>query len=67
MDRKFLEKNNFQVHGQRLSRRLRFNEDLSEVLSLLHKKGMVVVDVETKKPTLEDYFVKILEKQEGKK
>jgi ABC-2 type transport system ATP-binding protein len=64
-DMKFLQAHNFQVSGNVLKRRLLVGENLSNILSLLHRKGYEILDVQTKKPTLEDYFVRIL--KEGKK
>jgi len=60
MDKSFLKKNGFQVKGRTLKKRLRTKENLSEVLSLMHKKGYKVLDVEARRPSLEDYFIKIL-------
>ncbi|MBI4020748.1 MAG: ABC transporter ATP-binding protein [Candidatus Aenigmarchaeota archaeon] len=59
LDRAFLTRHGFRVTGNVLSVRLRSEEDLSPLLSLLHRKGYQVVDVQTRKPTLEDYFVKV--------
>lgn len=59
-DRRFLEKNGFHILGTTIRKTLRLEENLSSILSLLHKKGIEILDVETRKPTLEDYFVKIV-------
>ena len=62
-DREFLRKNDFQVSGLVLRKRLPSEEGLTEVLSLLHKRGYTIMDVQSRKPTLEDYFVKILHRE----
>lgn len=67
LNRGFLKQNHFQVKGRSIRRRLLSHENLSEVLSLLYKNGYKVLDVQTKKPTLEDYFIKILKGEEGGK
>jgi len=66
LDRGFLKKQGFQVSGSILRRRLLIGDSISNVLSMLQKRGYELIDVETKKPTLEDYFVKILKGEEEK-
>jgi len=63
MNRDFLKENKFNVKGKVLQRKLMYNENISNMLSLLHEKGYEILDIETKKPTLEDYFVKILKRE----
>ena len=60
LNKSFLYRHNFQVSGNTLKKRLSLDDNLSKVLSLLHKNGYEILDVKTKKPTLEDYFVKML-------
>ncbi|MBI4163751.1 MAG: ABC transporter ATP-binding protein, partial [Candidatus Aenigmarchaeota archaeon] len=55
-----LKRKGFGVVGNRLSKKLSYDENLSEVLSTITNLGYKIHDVETKRPTLEDYFVKIL-------
>ncbi|MBL7160825.1 MAG: ABC transporter ATP-binding protein [Candidatus Aenigmarchaeota archaeon] len=62
LDKDSLEKQGFQVSGSVLKKRLAIGKSISNVLSTLQKNGYEVLDIETKKPTLEDYFVKILKK-----
>ncbi len=50
----------FKVSGNKISKTLSYEENLSEVLSTISGLGYKIHDVQTKKPTLEDYFVKIL-------
>ncbi|MBL7206603.1 MAG: ABC transporter ATP-binding protein [Candidatus Aenigmarchaeota archaeon] len=54
-----MKKNGFRVKGKKLYRKLSYDEDLSRILSIVVKSGCKIIDVETKKPTLEDYFVKM--------
>jgi ABC-2 type transport system ATP-binding protein len=64
LDRDFLKKNGFKITGSFLKKRLRIEESMSRMLSMLHKHGYEIEEIETKRPTLEDYFVKILKKSE---
>lgn len=57
---RLLKAHGFKVKGRKLRKTLSFDQNLSEILQFLAKNGLDVMDVETKKPTLEDYFVKIL-------
>lgn len=57
-----LERKGFLVRGKVLKKSLGMGEDLSEWLAFLHGQGLVVENVETKRPSLEDYFVKIMRK-----
>ncbi len=63
--RRSLKREGFAVSGQVLRKRLPVGVDVGSVLSLLHRKGFEVVDVETRKPTLEDYFVSMLKEGEA--
>jgi len=65
-DTSFLRKSGFAVQGRTLKKELGTQENLSEVLAVLHQKGYSILDVKTKRPTLEDYFVKILMKSKTK-
>lgn len=58
-----LRKYGFKITGNVLKKRLNVDENVSEPLAFLSKLGINVVDVETKKPTLEDYFVKMASKK----
>ncbi len=55
-----LEKSGFTVSRGQLRRTLDQDEDISRWLKLLHQQGMEVTNVEMRKPSLEDYFVKIV-------
>lgn len=55
----FLEKCGFKIRKNILFKELPLEKNISEELYMLVKKGFEIVDVKTKKPTLEDYFVKI--------
>jgi ABC-2 type transport system ATP-binding protein len=65
--RAFLDKNKFAIDGHRLHMTLSHGEDISRILALLNDKGFKILDIQTKKPTLEDYFVKILGDKKGDK
>ncbi|MBW2964120.1 ABC transporter ATP-binding protein [Candidatus Woesearchaeota archaeon] len=49
----------FQIKGSSLFREMEATEDMSIVLGRLHKKGIEVADIKIKKPSLEDYFIKL--------
>ncbi len=59
-DKKFLKAGGFTVSGNVLKKKMKTGEDLSRILDKLARRNFVVLDVETKKPSLEDYFVKII-------
>ena len=64
-DRKFLLKNGFKIKGNKISKSISNDKNISEVLSLLESRGLKTTYVETRKPTLDDYFVKILSEAEA--
>jgi ABC-2 type transport system ATP-binding protein len=63
-DKSFLIKNGFKIKGNKVSKSVSNDRNMSETLSLLESRGLRVTYVETRKPTLDDYFVKILREAE---
>lgn len=59
--REELKRLGFRIRGRKLYKTLGNEEDLSRILHKLSKLGCEIRDIETRKPTLEDYFVKIME------
>ena len=59
-DRKFLLSKGFKISGNLLQKDVDTDEDISGMISLLVERKMDILDIETKKPTLEDYFVKVI-------
>jgi ABC-2 type transport system ATP-binding protein len=59
-DRAFLRKAGFRVIGRELRTSLGYGESLSELLNLLAKRRYKLLDIHVKKPSLEDYFIKIV-------
>ena len=59
-DKPFLKRHGFRVSGNRISKTLNLDENVSEIIGLLAGRKYKILDVETKRPTLEDYFVKML-------
>ena len=55
----FLRKIGFDIKGTSLRREMQVTEDLSRILTQLHNKGIEVKDLKIRKPTLEDYFIKL--------
>jgi hypothetical protein len=64
-DKPFLLRNGFRVRGRKISKQVSNDKNISEVLSLVESRGLKVANLETRKPTLEDYFVKILKDAEA--
>lgn len=64
-DRAFLKKHGFVIRGNTLAKMLRIDENISEIVGLLVSKKYEIMDIETRKPTLEDYFIKILAEKRG--
>ena len=56
-----------QRKNRTISKVLKNDEELSSLLNKLARRGYDLLDIETKKPTLEDYFLKMVEngKEEG--
>jgi ABC-2 type transport system ATP-binding protein len=59
-DKQFLLKNEFKIKGNKISKYISNDKNISEVLSLIESRGLKITFVETRKPTMDDYFVKIL-------
>ncbi|MBS1266842.1 MAG: Trehalose/maltose import ATP-binding protein MalK [Candidatus Woesearchaeota archaeon] len=55
-----LQRMGFKVRGKQITKQLKHDQDISKVLSELVKGGYKIIDMEVKKPSLEDYFVKML-------
>lgn len=55
----FLRRNGFRIKGNTLYKTIPIDKNISEIVSLLTQKNYDILNIETKKPTLEDYFVKI--------
>lgn len=60
-----LRKRGFSVSGRVLRKEVGIGDSLSGVLAFLSKRGMKILSVETRKPTLEDYFVKMASSKRG--
>lgn len=58
-NRQFLVRKGFIVKGNEISRTIPAGEDVTETLHMLASKKFDIVDFKTKRPTLEDYFVKL--------
>ena len=55
----FLRKHGFRLDGKCLSKTLNEGEDISEIIRFLVESGYDIVSIESKHPTLEDYFLKM--------
>jgi ABC-2 type transport system ATP-binding protein len=49
----------FEIKGKCLFRRMKTTDDMSAVLGKLHKEDIEIADIKVKKPSLEDYFIKL--------
>lgn len=54
----------FKISGNKISKNMLYNEDLTQLLSKVSELGYRIYDIQTKRPTLEDYFVKIVSPSE---
>ncbi len=61
-DSSFLKSLGFLISKNVLHKKLKLSENISVILSILVKNGYEITDIETKKPSLEDYFVKVAKK-----
>lgn len=59
----FVKEHKLQVKGEKIRATLSTEEGLSTLLSAVHEKGYKIRDIAMKKPTLEDYFIKVLGEQ----
>ena len=59
INKQFLLKNKFEVKGNTLLKRVQTDDEVSNIMELLSKNGFVVLYIESKSPTLEDYFIKM--------
>lgn len=59
-DAAFLKKHGFSIKGNRISKSVK-SDNVNTILAFLVKNKYEIVDIEIKKPTLEDYFVRMLE------
>ena len=60
---KFVKENKLEAKGNRVRATLHDEEAMSTLLAETHLAGYLVKDVSIKKPTLEDYFIKVLGEQ----
>jgi ABC-2 type transport system ATP-binding protein len=58
-NKQLLKKLGFKINKDAISREMSEGEELSEILAALHKAGIEINDMEIKRPTLEDYFMKL--------
>ena len=58
-DNTVLSRAGFKIKGNKIYKTLPLSEDVGETLELLVKKGFKIKDIEIKKPSLEDYFIKM--------
>ncbi|MBW2972496.1 ABC transporter ATP-binding protein [Candidatus Woesearchaeota archaeon] len=56
----------FELKERSLYREMETKEDLSVILSQLHKSGVEIKDVKVRRPTLEDYFIKLTQRDAEK-
>jgi ABC-2 type transport system ATP-binding protein len=49
----------FEIRRSSLFRQMKTTEDMSTVLAKLHKRGIDIADIKVKRPSLEDYFIKL--------
>ncbi len=59
----FAKKHNLSVKENRLRATLSSEDALSDLLAAIHEAGYKIRDIAMKKPTLEDYFIKVLGEQ----
>lgn len=59
-NKKYLQKMGFEIERNIVTTKLSNNQNISQILSALVKNGYNIIDLEIKKPSLEDYFIKML-------
>ena len=63
-DQKLMEEMGFKLCKDRVHINLSYHDDLNKILSFFTENGYKIVDIQIKKPTLEDYFVSTLDTDE---
>lgn len=53
----------FDVKQKKIMKKLMIGEDINEVLEQMNSLNIAIEDIEVKKPTLEDYFVRMVKKE----
>ena len=61
-----LKKLGFRIIENRIYKEMSVDDDLSTLLKELHNKGLEIIDVKVKKPSLEDYFIKLSQNETAK-
>ena len=62
-----LRKNGFRIKRKFLIKTVQTGGDMSGIISYLKQMGIEILNIETRKPSLEDYFVKITRSRRGEK
>ncbi|MCX6708216.1 MAG: ABC transporter ATP-binding protein, partial [Candidatus Woesearchaeota archaeon] len=60
----FVKENNLQAKKNRIRATLNNEDAMSTLIAKVHEAGYLVKDIAIKKPTLEDYFIKVLGEHE---
>ena len=60
---KFLNEHSLKLNRTTIRATLSEEDELTTILASIHEAGYSILDIEVKKPTLEDYFIKISEEQ----
>ena len=63
-DQKLMEKMGFKLCKDKVHINVSYHDDLNKILSFFTENGYKIVDIQIKKPTLEDYFVSTLDTDE---
>ena len=58
-NKKVIKQMGFEIRKKYLFKQMKTKEDLSVILTELHKNDVEVKDIKVKRPTLEDYFIKL--------
>ena len=57
-----LKKHKFGIKGNLLTKRVQNEDEITDIMEILSKNGLIVIYIESKSPTLEDYFIKMSKK-----
>lgn len=62
-NKQFLKELGFEIKNNTIFKQIKSTDSISSILSDIHKKEFLVEDIKIKKPTLEDYFIKLADKK----
>jgi len=61
-EKQWLQKEGFSLDGKDIMKKVDDESEIAEILESLADKGMVIIDLSKKEPSLEDYFIRMMKR-----